>query len=356
MERIRLVALASAPAARQPLAALLRDDPALTVVGEAAADAHGYALVQQERPHLVLLGLSPASPAALAVAADIMADVPTPILAVVEPPSQVAELSAALLARGVLEVVAWPSGSNAAREQADLVARARLIARVPVIRHPRGRRAAAPPAAPAPSPRAAALAAALAPLEVVGIVSSTGGPPALQRVLAELPADFPAAVLVVQHIAPGFADGLAQWLGATCALPLAVAEDDQPVLPGRVLFAADHAHLLVTRQRRVALDGSPPRHHLRPCGDLLLDSLATTYGPRAAAVVLTGMGNDGVEGARAIRAAGGRVLVQDEDSSVVFGMPRAVIEAQAADEVLAPSALGARLRALARRDGARDAN
>lgn len=352
VDRLRLVVLAGTPAARQRLADLFRLDPAFEPVGQGPTDAWAVRIVRAAQPAVVALAVMPPDPRALETAAALMAEVPTPILAVVDPARHAATVAPELLACGVLEVVGWPSGSHAAQQQADLLARAKLLARVSVIRHPRGRsRAASEPGAcerPAPS---GALASGLvqAPLEVVGIVASTGGPPVLQQLLAELPADFPAAVLVVQHIAAGFTAGLVHWLAGSCALPIAVAQQDQAIRSGEVLFAADDRHLVVTTARRVRLDDSPPRHHLRPCGDLLLASLAAVYGPRAVAVILTGMGTDGVEGARAVRNAGGRVLVQDEQTSVVFGMPQAAIKAQLADEILPPRALGARLRALAQR-------
>jgi two-component system chemotaxis response regulator CheB len=265
-----------------------------------------------------------------------------------------------------------PGGPNVARERSQLTATARLLAQVRVIRHVRGRRLVSrctPDGAdgsgrvlPAGPPRqndgaygtlgTRTLSAGSVPasrLEVVGIVSSTGGPPALQQVLAELPPGFPAAVLVVQHIAAGFAEGLCRWLSGTCALPVRLGRNGEAIRPGRVLVAPNDVHLVVAANRCLRLDPGPPVHHLRPCGDLLLSSLATVYGSSAVAVVLTGMGQDGLEGASAVHAAGGRVLVQDEASSTVFGMPRAVIEAAVADETLPPAALGARLRALAAR-------
>lgn len=347
-----MAVLAGSPTAQQRLSDLFRPDATFALVGQGATDARAVHLVRATRPAVVALGVAPPDPHAIATAAALMAEVPTPILAVVDPARQAARVAPELLACGVLEVVGWPSGSHAAQQQADLLARTKLLARVSVIRHPRGRpRGPGEPGGDASIALGGTAPSGLVqpPLEIVGIVASTGGPPVLAQVLAELPADFPAAVLVVQHIAAGFTAGLVHWLASACALPIAVAQQDQAIRPGEVLFAADDRHLVVTATRRVRLDDSPPRHHLRPCGDLLLASLAAVYGPRAAAVILTGMGADGVEGARAVRNAGGRVLVQDEQTSVVFGMPQAAIKAQLADEILPPRALGARLRALAQR-------
>ncbi|MBX5492728.1 MAG: chemotaxis response regulator protein-glutamate methylesterase [Chloroflexi bacterium] len=350
MERLRLVVLAGTLPVRAQLRDVFRGDPQFELVGEGPTDARGVRLVRGMRPSVVALGVAPPDPQAIETAAAIMAETPTPILAVVAPAQQAPSVGPELLAHGVLEVVGWPSGAGTAAQRTDLLARAKLLARVSVIRHPRGRITRPDEGvygAQRTAGRRPAMAAPPSPLEIVGIVASTGGPPVLRQLLAELPADFPAAVLVVQHIAAGFMSGLVHWLANSCALPVAVAQPDQVIRPGQVLFAADSRHLVVTDQRRVRLDDSPPRNHLRPSGDLLLHSIAAVYGARAAAVILTGMGADGVDGARAVRQAGGRVLVQDEQTSVVFGMPQAAIHAQVADEVLSPQALGARLRTLA---------
>lgn len=370
--RVRVAVIADSPAACDEVVACLTADSSFSVVGTAPLGAESVAMVRARKPDLVLLHVAWPEGAALATGEAIMAEAPTPILALTAPPLDPAALLPRLLSLGVLDVAAVPRGPAAAGEWRQLTAMARLLAQVRVIRHIRGRRLTSPcasngidvpgrglPAGPlrkgdaapgisstrTPSPGGVAAGR----LEVVGIVSSTGGPLALQQVLAELPSDFSAAVLVVQHIAAGFSAGLCRWLSTTCALPVRLGQNGELVRPGLVLVAPDDVHLVVSANRRLRLDPGPPVHHLRPCGDLLLSSLATVYGAAAVAVVLTGMGHDGQEGATAVHAAGGRVLVQDEASSTVFGMPRAVIEAAVADETLSPPALGARLRALAAR-------
>ncbi|HEV7773550.1 MAG TPA: CheB methylesterase domain-containing protein [Conexibacter sp.] len=172
--------------------------------------------------------------------------------------------------------------------------------------------------------------------EAIGICASTGGPAALAELLGALPADFPLALLVVQHIASGFVDGLVKMLDDAIALPVATARDDAPLRPG-VWLAPDDAHLTLTRARRVKLDRDTVRGRHRPSADLLLESLADALGAGAVAVVLTGMGRDGAAGAAAVQARGGLVLAQDEASSAIYGMPRAAVQAGA--RPLAPSAI-----------------
>lgn len=179
--------------------------------------------------------------------------------------------------------------------------------------------------------------------EAIGICTSTGGPGVLTEILGALPADFPLPLLVVQHIAAGFIDGLVQMLRDAVVLPVATAHDGAPLRPG-VWVAPEDAHLTITPARETALDRHTIAGPHRPSADLLLESLADVLGAGAVAVVLTGMGRDGAKGAAAIKARGGVVLAQDEASSSIYGMPRAAVQAGA--RPLAPQAIAAALRAL----------
>lgn len=175
-------------------------------------------------------------------------------------------------------------------------------------------------------------------IRAVAIATSTGGPAALQRIVPHLPADFPATVLVVQHMPAGFTRGLAKRLDELAALRVREGVDGEMVEPGTVLIApAGRQMWLVARgdraQVRVAAEG-PMASNYRPSADVMLASVAEVYGAAALAVILTGMGRDGLVGLRAIKARGGAVIAQNEASSVVFGMPKAAIEAGLVDAVL----------------------
>jgi two-component system chemotaxis response regulator CheB len=182
--------------------------------------------------------------------------------------------------------------------------------------------------------------------EVVGICASTGGPRALTDLIGRLPADYRIPILVVQHMTPGFLSELVAWLDRKLALPVGLAEDGQQLAPG-VWFAPDGAHLRLEATRRLRLDTDTIAGNHRPSGDVLLSSLARVAGAQAVAVVLTGMGRDGAAGLAAVTAAGGRTFAQDEQSSGVYGMPRAAVEC-GAKTVLAPAAIGDELAALDR--------
>ena len=187
--------------------------------------------------------------------------------------------------------------------------------------------------------------------DVVAIASSTGGPPVLRTILSALPADFPAAVLVVQHMPPVFTASLAKRLDAVCPLHVVEATDHTTVEPGTVFIAPGGRHLTVRRRGdvvRTLLDDSPPRHGCRPSFDVLGESVLEAYGSRCVSVVLTGMGCDGLAACHTLKDQGGRVLAQTAETCAVFGMPKCVIEAGLADGVLPPEGVALALVAMAR--------
>lgn len=174
-------------------------------------------------------------------------------------------------------------------------------------------------------------------IDAVGIGVSTGGPEALTRLLPALPADFPVPLLVVQHMPAIFTRRLAERLAQRSLLAVSEAQDGEALQPAHIYFAPGDYHMRVVRdnvQVRIALSQDPPVHSCRPAADCLLQSLASVYGGHALGLIMTGMGQDGTEGCRAIRQAGGLVLAQDAESSVVWGMPGAVAQAGLADAVL----------------------
>jgi two-component system chemotaxis response regulator CheB len=172
---------------------------------------------------------------------------------------------------------------------------------------------------------------------VVVIGSSTGGPTALAAVLPQFPADFPLPVLVVQHMPPLFTRLLAERLNTSCKLPMGEATQGERVVGGRILIAPGDFHMKVAISGgdvHVVLDQSPPQNFCRPAVDALFCSIAEVYGGAVIATVLTGMGQDGLRGSQLLKAQGAAILAQDQESSVVWGMPGAVVNAGIADRVL----------------------
>jgi two-component system, chemotaxis family, protein-glutamate methylesterase/glutaminase len=203
------------------------------------------------------------------------------------------------------------------------------------------RRPATAPAVPAPVAPQVAVSARTGAGRLVVIACSTGGPRALAELIPALPSPLGAGVVIVQHMPPGFTASLAGRLDAAGALRVVEAAGGEPLDPSVALLAPGGAHLRVAASRRAELSDAAPEGGLRPRADLTISDIARLYGARTLLVVLTGMGRDGLEGARAVRAAGGRVLVEDESTCTIYGMPRAVAEAGLAHQVLPLSELPA---------------
>jgi two-component system chemotaxis response regulator CheB len=217
----------------------------------------------------------------------------------------------------------------------------KVLSRAHVIHHPRAKldgMASAVAAGPATLARTQPR-----PASVIGLCASTGGPQILLRLLTALPAGYPIPVLVVQHIAAGFTDGLASWLNRSVRIPVAVAGGGAALAPG-VWIAPEGAHLtLADGQVRLDRDTVAGRH--RPSADMLLTSIAMAAGPTGVAVVLSGMGADGAAGAALVREHGGLAIAQDEASAAVFGMPKAAID-HGVDVVLSPGEIASCLLGL----------
>lgn len=351
MNRIRIVVADDSMTVRKRIVDVLSAQPDFEVVAEAADGKEAIEACQRLRPDAVTLDMMMPVMTGLAATEYIMAYCPTPIL-VVSSSFNRGELFKTYdaLAAGALDVLEKPRGddTDAAWEQ-RLAATLRLISRIKVIMHPRGRLAhlgngAQPARFPGPP-----IPGAGDRCELVAIGASTGGPGAVVDILRGLSARFPLPLLVVIHISRAFGMGFAEWLNGISPLPVAFARDDEP-LPGpgvgRVALAPPDEHLIVCGGR-LRLTREPERHSCRPSVDVLFESVARELGSRAAACLLTGMGRDGATGLLAVRQAGGVTIAQDESTSVVFGMPREAIRLHAADQVLRLDQIAPTLAALA---------
>lgn len=331
---IRVLLVDDSRTSRALLRRLCEDDPRLTVVGEAGDGRTAVEQVAALRPSIVVMDIEMPVLDGIEATREIMAHTPTPILVVTAHyDAKDVALSLRAVRAGALSILHKPGGpgSPTFRQDADRFLRlVRLLAAVKPVRRYLPNTAAATPLAP---PRETTGGPRVGPLQAVGVAASTGGPAALFRLLELLPAQLSVPLLVVQHIADGFAPGLAEWLGTATSLRVRLAEHGEQLAPGTIYVAPDRRHLRASCGDRVALSTQPPVGGFRPSATVLFSSLAEVYGAAAAGVVLTGMGSDGLEGTRALRAAGAPVLAQDADSSVVFGMPRAVIEAGLATSV-----------------------
>jgi two-component system, chemotaxis family, protein-glutamate methylesterase/glutaminase len=327
------------------LSRFLEEDDRIEVVGVAPSGEQTIADVERLQPDLLTLDMQLPGMDGLEVVKRLMGESPLPIVILSGTVAKGSERAAEALAAGALEVL--PKDRLRLDHLDDMWAQAmrsrlRRLSSVRVGRPARGM-----PRAPR---RKRPQSVSSREVQAVGIGASTGGPPVLDAILGGLPADFPIPLLVVQHMAPGFIEGFARWLDKKSPLEMRLASEGDRLTPG-VWFAPDGAHLTLDQSNRFVLDSETEAPH-RPSIDVLLGSLARTFGAHAVGIVLTGMGKDGAEGAAAIRREGGLAIAQDEASSVVYGMPRAVVE-DGADLVLPPLEIADALRDLHSAGGSR---
>jgi len=340
--KIRVLVADGSVVERERMCSVLRRDTGIDVVGEIARSGALVDAVKQLRPDVIALGMHLPAAGGFEATKEIMIEAPTPVV-VVSDGDDSAQVQASILAlrAGALAAVGRPlpphNGELVSHEQKFVLA-IKSMAGVKVVR--RWREQPGPVVrAPLPLPRL------VEQPRIVAIAASTGGPAALQAVLSELPASFPAPILVVQHIAGGFVDGLVTWLNSVCSMKVRLAIDGEPLLPHMIYVAPDDRHLGVTGRSRIALSATPPIGGFRPSATHLFESVAKAFGAASAHVILTGMGQDGLPGLRQAHAAGARVIAQDEATSVVFGMPGAAVEAGVADRVVPLGAVAAELLA-----------
>lgn len=317
---IRVLVADDSATFRAILRTVLGTAPDLEVVGEARDGEEAVARTLALRPDVVTMDVRMPRLGGLEAIRRIMARAPTPVIVVsAEASEDEQRLGFEALRAGAVEVLPKPrrSGAEAFERQAEAIrAAVRAVAGADLSAPRRRARGSARPDRPGRA-------------EVVGVAASTGGPAALARILAPLPGEYGLPILVVQHIAAGFEEGLVRWLAGETKLRVSLAEDGAPLEPGVVLVARNGRHLAAAAGR-VRLDDGPPVRGFRPSGTVLFRALAAEYGAGAAGLVLTGMGDDGAAGLRAVKDAGGYTAAQGKSSAVVHGMPGAALESGAA--------------------------
>jgi two-component system, chemotaxis family, protein-glutamate methylesterase/glutaminase len=315
---------------------MLEYDGDIEVMAVCATAEEALAALPRLKPDLVTMDVELPGMSGVDAVGEIMGSWPVPILVLSTYADFGNDKAVAALAGGALDAIAKddldlhdPAGTGGAAFRQRVI----MLSRAQVIRHPRPRLAAVSGATGSARQAAA-----------VGVCASTGGPEMLMFLLTALPADYPVPLLIVQHMAAGFTDGLVRWLDRSVALPVGAAADGMPAGPG-AWIAPHGAHLTLTASGHLALDRHTAAGEHRPSGDLLLQSIADAAGRSGVAVVLSGMGTDGAAGAVAVQRAGGLAIAQDEKSSAVFAMPRAAID-RGVDTVLSPGEIAGQLRRL----------
>lgn len=343
---IRVLVVDDSSCVRQALCDILERDGSMKVVGQADSGTEALVQVKALRPDVVTMDFQMPDMDGIEATRRIMEECPTPIVLVsaVLNPHEASTVFLALDA-GALTLLEKPrlGDANCGEVVAHLVETVRLMSEVKVVRRNRRTSLSArdrpatpdkPGASPA-SPAALPEAPAQLPYEILCIGASTGGPQALEQLLAGLAPAFPWPVLVVQHIASGFLQGLVTWLGQTSRLPVRIAVPGQPLQGGVVYFAPDKRHMVITRSMTIQLEDSPPEENVKPAVNKLFRSCAAVFGRRGVGVLLTGMGRDGATGLQDMKRCGAMTLVQDKASCIVFGMPGQAIKIGAATKVLA---------------------
>lgn len=332
-DKIRVLVVDDSALMCRLLSDIFNADADIEVIATARDGQDALDKVLSLRPDVVTLDIEMPRVSGLEALEHIMAWQPTPVLVVSG--VQQAGLAVAALERGAFDFVAKPSGPismDLHRVQDDLLTKVRLAAAADASRLQSLASTRSALFRPNQGPKTARAR------QAVVIAASTGGPQALHVVLSSLPADLPAAVLVVQHMPPGFTRSLAERLDQASSLRIKEAQEGDAVLPGHGYVAPGGSHMVVEELASgkviVRLSQSPPVLGLRPAANLTLDAVAKLYGAGSVGVILTGMGTDGTEGLLAVKAAGGLVVAQDQDTSVVYGMPRAALESGCVDRVL----------------------
>jgi two-component system chemotaxis response regulator CheB len=309
---VKVLIVDDSPLVRGLLRDALSDEADLTVVGEAGDGLQALRMIRDLQPDVVTMDVLMPIMGGAETIRRIMSECPTPVVVFAAAQTD-QRLAWQAMEYGAAEVFAKPTAGLDATTVGNLASALRRAAKARVggrsVQDLYGERRARP------QPRVAAATG------VLGIVGSTGAPRVLQAILSALPATFPWPIAIVQHTLRGFSDSLATWLASYTDLKVEIARPGGQVRRGLVLVAPDDAHMEIQTTGRVFLSGAPTVEGHRPSATVLLKSMASSYGPRAAALVLTGMGRDGSEGAAAVDAARGLVMVEEPATAMLPSMP-----------------------------------
>ncbi|MGA7927276.1 MAG: chemotaxis response regulator protein-glutamate methylesterase [Candidatus Sulfotelmatobacter sp.] len=345
VKKVRVLVVDDSAVMRKLIPDMLDADPSIEVVGTAMDGTFCLKKIEELQPNVVTLDLQMPGMNGIDTLKEIMRWHPVPVIVVSSHSTEGASVTLKALGLGAFDFVTKPQDAWAhmAEMATELIAKIRAAADCKVVRPGTLR------GTPAPAEKISAGKAAPPPSKLVAIGISTGGPQALEFLLAQLPPDFPGAIVIVQHMPEGFTDMFARRLDELCSLRVKEAQSGDMLQAGRVLVCPGSRHIKVKRLAMgdlVVLNEDPRVNGHRPSVDVLFHSVAEEFGPLAVAVLMTGMGDDGAEGLGAVKRAGGMTIAQSEESCVVFGMPKVAIERGYATRVVALDVLSSTLQAL----------
>jgi two-component system, chemotaxis family, protein-glutamate methylesterase/glutaminase len=348
---IRVLVVEDSPTARDFLVQILRSDPAIEVVGTAETGEEALEAVERTRPDIITMDVHMPRMNGFDATRRIMETHPTPIV-MVSGTTDFTDTAKAFRAieAGALAALQKPSGMGYPHHEqgiSELIRTVKVMSEVKVVRRWPGYR----PTEIAPKTSFGKEIRLPTPQHrIIAIGASTGGPPVIQTILGGLPRGFPLPLLIVQHIAAGFTQGFVDWLAQSSSLPVHIPAHGQPVLPGQAYVAPDGAHMAVDADGRIQLRSDEPENGLRPSVSRLFRSVAKEYGQSAVGVLLSGMGKDGAWELKLMKEQGAVTIAQDENTSVVHGMPGEAIRLGGATYVLPPEKIYLALTSLAGQD------
>jgi two-component system, chemotaxis family, protein-glutamate methylesterase/glutaminase len=344
---IRVLVVEDSRVIAEFLTHLLNADPAIHVVGTAADGREALEAVKRLKPDVITMDIHMPRMDGFEATRAIMEICPTPIVIVSGnlTSDEVANNFQALEA-GALAVMARPDAVghvNHDHSAGELVKTVKWMSEVKVVK--RWLRSKQSPVLVS-APALKTIAPSNFPIRVVAIGASTGGPIALQTIFSHLPGKFPVPVLVVQHMTPNFTQGFVEWLATSSGFHVSVARSGESLLPGHAYVAPDDFHMGIGADHRVFLTKDKRENAMRPAVSFLFRSIEATFGQNSVGVLLTGMGVDGVEELKRLKDAGAVTIAQDEESSIVHGMPGQAIKIGAAMHILPPEAIAKALETI----------
>jgi len=334
---INVLIVEDSPVMQELLVHIINSDPMLHVIGITSNGEEAVEAAEKLRPDVITMDIHMPKMDGIQATSHIMEICPTPII-IVSGNTQAKEVafSFQMLKAGALAVLMRPPGIGHPYhkiEAAALIQTLKLMSEVKVVK--RNRRVLKKSASLSPPTLQSKLnISSTSKLIAIGV--STGGPPLIQKILSGLPKNFPAPVLIVQHMTHGFIDGFVEWLSSTCNFPVHVAKQGNNPLPGHAYIAPDGFHMGVGNNSRISLSDQQPDNGLKPSVAHLFSTVAKVFGSRATGILLTGMGKDGAEELKMLKETGAVTIAQDKESSVVHGMPGEAIKLDAATYVMSP--------------------
>jgi two-component system chemotaxis response regulator CheB len=356
--QVRVLVVDDSAFMRFTISKRLSETPGLTVVGTAHDGREALDLIPKLQPDVVTLDVEMPRLDGLSTLREIMTNFPRPVIMVSSLTTEGANETIQALTLGAVDFIAKPSSKANIESITDEIAtKIKRAVRARVYALPRsGRRPDAPLATSLPLPLAPATPPGMKrtrPLRsgdrVVVIGSSTGGPRALNTVVPLLSADLPAALVIIQHMPVGFTHSLAERLDSLSQFAIKEAAPGDRLEVGRGLLAPGGFHMTFDAHGAAVMNQNPPVHGVRPAVDVTMTSIAQHFGASVVAAILTGMGNDGTNGAALVHGTGGFVIAEHESTCVVYGMPRSVVEAGAADQIIPLNDIAAAIERAVRR-------